>query len=172
MMPGIRLHVGGNGGRISLRPSCGGHLRVTGDYTGGEVLPIYEGPYSVDPSETARTLSTEGKKMAADVSVSAIPHDYVGTAVPRRASGDMTASGGTITAPAGYYAESASKAVASGTEGTPTATKGTVSGYSVTVTPSVTNSAGYIAGGTRTGTPVTVTASELVPDGDNLGYGS
>ena len=46
--------------------------------------------------------------------------------------------------------------------GTPTATKGSVSNHAVTVTPSVTNTAGYIAGGTQTGTAVTVSASELV----------
>ena len=49
-----------------------------------------------------------------------------------------------------------------GTEGTPTATKGAVSGNAISVTPSVTNSAGYISGGTRTGTAVSVAASELV----------
>ena len=49
-----------------------------------------------------------------------------------------------------------------GTEGTPTATKGTVSNHSVSVTPSVTNTAGYIDGSTKTGTAVTVSASELV----------
>lgn len=49
-----------------------------------------------------------------------------------------------------------------GTEGTPTATKGAVSNHAVTVTPSVTNSAGYISGGTHTGTAVSVSASELV----------
>lgn len=52
-------------------------------------------------------------------------------------------------------------AMPSGTEGTPTATKGTVSNHSVSVTPSVTNSAGYISGGTHNGTAVTVSASEL-----------
>lgn len=52
-------------------------------------------------------------------------------------------------------------ALPSGTEGTPTATKGTVSNHSVSVTPSVINTAGVITGGTRTGTAVTVTASEL-----------
>lgn len=79
-----------------------------------------------------------------------------------RSSTDLTASGATVTVPAGYYSAQASKAVASGTEGTPTATKGTVSSHSVTVTPSVTNTAGYISGGTKTGTAVTVSASELV----------
>ncbi len=52
-------------------------------------------------------------------------------------------------------------AMPTGTEGTPTATKGTVSNHSVSVTPSVTNSSGYITGGTKTGTAVTVSASEL-----------
>lgn len=52
--------------------------------------------------------------------------------------------------------------VAAGTEGTPTATKGTVSNNSVSVTPKVTNTAGYITGGSKTGTAVTVSASELV----------
>lgn len=49
-----------------------------------------------------------------------------------------------------------------GTEGIPVATKGTVSNHSIVVTPSVENAEGYIEGGTKNGTPVTVTASELV----------
>ena len=53
-------------------------------------------------------------------------------------------------------------AMPSGTAGTPTATKGTVSNHSITITPSVTNTTGYITGGTKTGTAVTVSASELV----------
>ena len=64
---------------------------------------------------------------------------------------------------AGKYTTGAVKVAAmpSGTAGTPTATKGTVSSHSVSVTPSVTNSAGYISSGTLTGTAVTVTAAEL-----------
>lgn len=82
--------------------------------------------------------------------------------LPTRTSSDMSVNGATVTAPSGWYANNASKSVASGTEGTPTATKGTVSNHSVSVTPSVTNTAGYISGGTKTGTAVTVSASELV----------
>lgn len=48
------------------------------------------------------------------------------------------------------------------TAGTPTATKGTVSNHSVAVTPKVTNPTGYLEGGTKSGTAVTVSASELV----------
>jgi len=50
----------------------------------------------------------------------------------------------------------------SGTAGTPTATKGTVNNHSVSVTPSVINTTGYITGSTKTGSAVTVSASELV----------
>ena len=53
-------------------------------------------------------------------------------------------------------------AMPTGTAGTPMATKGTVVNNSVTVTPSVINNAGYISGGTITGTGVSVSASELV----------
>lgn len=71
-----------------------------------------------------------------------------------------------ITASSGYdglqEVDVTINAVASGTAGTPTATKGTVSNHSVTVTPSVTNTTGYITGSTKTGTAVTVSASELV----------
>lgn len=53
-------------------------------------------------------------------------------------------------------------AMPTGTAGTPTATKGTVSNHSVSITPSVTNTTGYITGSTINGTAVTVSASELV----------
>ena len=122
---------------------------------------------SYTPSETAQaeTVAADSNYDGLEqvsVSVGAIASDYVGSGVTRRTSSNMTASGATVTAPAGYYASSASKSVASGSEGTPTATKGTVSGHAVTVTPKVTNTAGYIAGGTTTGTGVSVTAAELV----------
>lgn len=70
----------------------------------------------------------------------------------------------TITADAGYDGLSSVQinAMPSGTAGTPTATKGAVSNHAVSVTPSVTNTTGYITGGTKTGTAVSVSASELV----------
>lgn len=97
-----------------------------------------------------------------NVTVGAISSSYVGSGIDRNDSSDLSVSGATVTVPSGYYASSASKSVESGTEGTPTATKGTVSNNSVAITPSVTNTAGYISGGTKTGTAVTVSASELV----------
>lgn len=97
-----------------------------------------------------------------NVTVNAIPSNYVGSGITQRTSTDLSASGATVTAPAGYYASNATKSVASGTAGTPTATKSAVSNHSLTVTPSVTNTTGYITGSTKTGTAVSVSASELV----------
>ncbi len=68
-------------------------------------------------------------------------------------------SAGTTTAPTGHAYSPVT--VPNGTAGTPTASKGTVSNHAITVTPSVTNSTGWITGSTKTGTAVTVTASEL-----------
>ena len=75
-----------------------------------------------------------------------------------------TTSSQTIEPDSGYNGLSSVQinAMPSGTAGTPTATKGTVSNHSITVTPSVTNTTGYITGSTKTGTAVTVSASELV----------
>ena len=75
-----------------------------------------------------------------------------------------TTSSQTITADNGYDGLSSVQinAMPSGTAGTPSASKGTVSNHSISVTPSVTNTTGYITGGTKTGTAVTVSASELV----------
>lgn len=134
-------------------------------YHGGEAdgySPAIPSNTVITPTESTQTVGGGEYVMEGAVTVNAIPSNYVGTGITRRSSSDLTASGATVSVPSGYYASNASKAVANGTAGTPTATKGTVSNHAVSVTPSVTNTTGYITGSTKTGTAVTVSASELV----------
>lgn len=108
-----------------------------------------------DKTVTSSTLVSPNTALGADGTT------VTGALVTKSAS-DVTVSGATTTIPAGVYSSQVQKTVSSGTAGTPTATKGTVSSNSVSITPSVTNTTGYITGGTKTGTPLTVSASELV----------
>ena len=157
-----------NGGTIRSINTEDGVITDTLDANDGTIrdisgVEVYLQEKSVTPTESVQNVEpSEGYDALSTVRVGAIPSDYMGSAIPRKSSSDLTASGATVTAPAGYYENGASKTVASGTEGTPTATKGAVSNHSISVTPSVTNTTGYITGGTKTGTAVSVSASELV----------
>ena len=135
-----------------------GTVSVTGSNT--EQLSTQSGT-TITPTESVQTAVTSGKFTTGAVKVGAISSTYVGSGITQRDSTNLTASGATVTAPAGYYATEASKSVASGTAGTPTATKGTVSNHSISVTPSVTNTTGYITGSTINGTAVTIDVTEL-----------
>lgn len=151
-----------NGTGIDVSEYAAVNVNVSGG--GSPTLQTKTKNYTPTESQQTEAVSADSEYDGLDtvnVTVGAISSSYVGSGITRRSSSDLTASGATVSVPTGYYESSASKSVASGTEGTPTATKGTVSNHSVSVTPSVTNSAGYISGGTRTGTAVTVTASEL-----------
>lgn len=155
----------------SISVSSGGLITATstqstGYVTGGTKSATQQlttqAAKTVAPSESSQTAVASGVYTTGAVTVGAISSTYVGSGVDRRSSSDLTASGATVTVPSGFYDSQQTKSVATGTAGTPTATKGTVSNHSVSVTPSVTNGTGYISGGTKTGTAVTVSASELV----------
>lgn len=74
----------------------------------------YEGPYNVVPSNEAQTLLTDNTALTENVTVEAIPGDYVGENVPRKSSSDLLANGAVVSVPAGYYTENANKSVSPG----------------------------------------------------------
>lgn len=68
--------------------------------------------------------------------------------IPSKSGTDLTASGATVTVPAGYYPAKTSKSVATATQATPSITVD--SGGKITV--SATQAAGYVTAGTKTAT--------------------
>ena len=142
--------------------------------TGGGQYQSKSQSFTPSTSEQTVTITADSGYDAltsVTVIVTAMTTMTLPTAVSSSGSGTakLTVSRSTsdqyINIPAGWNSAAAYykvPAVPNGTAGTPTATKGSVSNHSIEVTPSVTNSTGYISGGTNTGTAVTVSASELV----------
>lgn len=134
-------------------------------------VPVVQIPKS--GSGTAEFVDTTdatldgGGKLLKDVTAYANGTKYTGT-IESKTSSNLTASGATVTAPAGYYASSASKSVASGSATAPATISGTSASLStstntitlsktVPVTPTV--SAGYVSSGTAGNSAVSLTAS-------------
>jgi len=88
---------------------------------------------TVSPTESVQTAVAAGKYTTGDVKVGAISTTYVGSGITQRSSSDLTASGATVTAPAGYYASAASKSVTTMTLPTSAASSAT-SGYTAKAT--------------------------------------
>lgn len=123
---------------------------------------------SVTPTESSQTIGGINYMMEGAVTVNAIPSNYVGSDITQRSSTDLTVSGATVTAPAGYYSAAASKSVASGSASAPSSISGTSASVTtgtntltltktVSVTPVV--NAGYVSSGTATNSSVSLTAS-------------
>lgn len=117
--------------------------------------------------DTSDATLDSGNKMLSGNTAYANGTKYTGT-IASKSSSDLTASGATVTAPAGYYSSNATKSVASGSATAPASISGTSATVStgsntitlsktVSVTPSVT--AGYVSSGTAGNSSVSLTAS-------------
>ena len=117
-------------------------------------------PYVDIPKSTSGTASfydtsdatlDSGDKMLSGNTAYADGVKYTGT-IATKSSSDLTASGATVTASAGYYATAASKSVASGSATTPAT--------SITANPSITvSTGGLITASVSTSQSVTPTVS-------------
>lgn len=120
--------------------------------TAGTNTLTLEKTVSVTPNVTSAGYISSGTAGNATVTLTA--------SVNTRSSSDLTASGATVTAPAGYYGSAATKSVASGSAATPATTVtanpsiSVSSGGLITATASATQSvtptvsAGYVSSGT------------------------
>lgn len=131
-------------------------------YVGSTGSTINNEDVSVTPTESQQIIEADdGYTGLGTVTVGAISSSYVGSSITRRSSSDLSASGATVTAPAGFYENNATKTIASGSATTPATTitaNPTISVNSSTglitasnsktqsVTPTV--SAGYVSSGT------------------------
>ena len=99
-------------------------------------------------------IDTTGKTVTSSSMLSGVTAldkkgDNVTGNISSKSSTDLTVSGATVTAPAGYYANAVSKAVATTTHPNPTASIASSTGV---VTASHTQTTGYVTSGTTTGT--------------------
>ena len=117
--------------------------------------------------DTSDATLDSGGKMLDGVTAYANGTKITGS-IASKTSSDLSASGATVTVPAGHYAEQATKSVASGSATAPASISGTSASVStgtntltlsktVSVTPTV--SAGYVSSGTAGNSSVSLTAS-------------
>lgn len=139
-------------------------------------LPTKAGT-TVTPTTTVQTAVTAGTYVTGDINVAAVPED-TGVELPEltnpgdgskllsgyqligqdgsvvdgeivsRTASDLTASGATVTVPAGHYAAQAAKSVTTATQATP----GITVSASGLITATATQSSGYVSYGTKQAT--------------------
>lgn len=130
-------------------------------------IPLSGGSGNATFVDTSDATLDSGGKMLSGATAYADGTKYTGTIATKSVS-DLTASGATVTVPAGYYESQTTKSVASGSATAPASISGTSATVStgtntltltksVSVTPTV--SAGYISAGTAGNSSVSLTAS-------------
>ena len=74
-------------------------------------LSVVEGSV-ITPTEAVQTAVSAGNYTLGDITVAAIPSDYVGSGIPRRTNTDITVRKSEVSFPAGYYANGWGQSVA------------------------------------------------------------
>ena len=136
-------------------------------------VPYIEVPNSTTPTTKEKFLYTDDATLTSanqmlDGVTSYSQGSLITGNIPSKSSSDLTASGATVTVPAGHYASQATKSVTSGSATAPATISGSSATVSagtntltlsktISVTPTV--SAGYVSSGTAGNSSVSLTAS-------------
>lgn len=130
-------------------------------------IPLSSGSGNATFIDTSDATLNDAGKLPSGVTAYADGVKFTGTAAENDSS-DLTVSGATVTVPAGYYSESASKSVASGSATPAASLSATGAAVStgtntLTLTKAVSNTpqvtAGYVSSGTAGDSSVSLTAS-------------
>lgn len=117
---------------------------IQGTHSGGSGSVSLQAKTNIAPTESSQTITADsGYDGLSSVQINAVSSTYVGSGITRRSSSDLTASGATVTVPAGYYSAQASKSVTTMTLPTSAASSAT-SGYTSKATIGRSTSAQYI----------------------------
>ncbi len=101
---------------------------VNGDEVKGNITT--KAAATINPTESEQIAVESGKFTTGIVKVGAIPSTYVGSGIVARTSANLLANGSIVTAPSGYYAVTAAKAVTAGSV--------TINSPTITANPTVT----------------------------------
>lgn len=130
-------------------------------------IPLASGSGNAEFYDTSDATLSSGGQMLASYTAYANGTKYTGS-IATKTGTDITASGDTVTVPAGYYSSQQTKAVAAGSATAPASISGSSATVStgtntitlsktISVTPTV--SAGYVSSGTAGNSAVSLTAS-------------
>ena len=139
IIPSGNKAITANGTNIDVKA----YATVSVSVSGGSSISL-QSKTGIVPTESSQTIQPDsGYGGLSSVQINAITATYVGSGVTQRTSSNLTVSGATVTAPAGYYASSASKCVTTMTLPTSVSSNAT-SGYSSKLTVNRSTSTQYI----------------------------
>ena len=166
----------------SLNTGTTSYTVPAGYHNGSGKVSITTEEKTVTPSSSTQTITPSSGKVLSKVTVNAasgvdtsdataaagdilsgktayVKGSKVTGTIATKTSSNLTASGATVSVPAGYYASAASKAVSTATQATPSITVSTAG----LITASATQTAGYVSSGTKSGTKqLTIQAAKTV----------
>lgn len=155
----------------SLNTSTTSYTVPAGYHNGSGKVSITTEEKTVTPSSSVQTITPSSGKVLSKVTVNAstgidtsdataaagdilsgktayVDGEKITGTIATKNSSNLTASGATVSVPAGYYASAANKSVATATQATPSISVDS----SGKITASATQTAGYVSAGTKTGT--------------------